>query len=123
MKLLEIQTIRQYKGQPVTLIQEKLDGHYIEIYKSNGIKSYPKSRGSDIWPKLAKIKAIRATIEALPDETILQAELHCPGVHATSVPTMLNEGNEKLMLTPFAVPVFKGKSLNDWQYDLMPFDL
>ena len=106
MKLIEFPKFKNYTNQKVNFIQPKLDGHLTKIYKgeSHLWQAYTKNN-KVISDKLISIKHIEAELADLPCNSQIFAELHCPGVHATSVPTMLNEANEDLQLTVFAAPL------------------
>jgi len=109
--LLPKHKVEEYDGQPVSVVQVKFDGYYAEVYKSKdfGIKVYHKKQNRNIWPKLQKIDSIRQSIEQLPNETILRCELHAIGVHATSVPTLTNEADHRLLLSPFKIEWWDGE--------------
>jgi hypothetical protein len=98
------QRIKEYRGEPVKYAQAKLDGHYVEVYKDGGdVIIFGKKREENYWPKLREIRGIADPIMEMHSGTAFQAELHTPGVHATSVPTLLNDADQRLTLTPFAL--------------------
>lgn len=110
---------KEYKDQLIMYIQPKFDGHLIKIYIKHrgtsifyGIRALTKNN-KDATEKLFNIKHIRQEIRCLPNNSQVFAELHCPGVFATSVPTMLNAADEKLQLTAFAAPRLNGKDMSD----------
>ena len=104
MEFLNSLKVTEYKGQPVTVAQEKFDGYYAEVY---AMKDYvvicTKGQKVNLWPKLKKQKAIREQIESLPAGTVLRCELHAFNVPATSVPTLINDADDKLLLSPFTI--------------------
>jgi len=110
MDFLEPIKVKEYDGQPVTIAQVKFDGYYAEVYKSHSIPGQAyictKSQKVNLWPKLQKIPLIKKQVESLPDNTILRCELHAPGLHATSVPTLVNEFDERLLLSPFCIELW-----------------
>jgi len=121
MQDIQLPKFKDYKGQPVNWIQDKLDGHFTKVIRAdfNVLIALTKNE-KDIIQKLLLIKHIRDELEALPKRSCIMAELHCPGRFATDVPTMLNAADEKLMLTVFAVPWWDGISFIDESpnYDL-----
>lgn len=120
MEQIKFPKFKTYTDQKVNYIQPKLDGHLTKIYKhaksfpprSDAIIAYTKN-DKDITEKLLAINHIRKELDGLPCNSQIFAELHCPGVHATSVPTMLNEANKKLQLTVFAAPLLDGKDISN----------
>lgn len=108
MHYITFPKFKSYTGQKVTWFQPKLDGHLTKIYTITPKTMAYTKNDKCITDKLLKINHIAKELEAIPKDSILFAELHCPGVPATSVPTMLNDANEKLMLTFFAVPFLAG---------------
>lgn len=102
--------VEVYRGQKISIAQVKFDGYYTEIYKSKsisgGIVICHKKRIISIWPKLKNIDAIKHSIDNLPYETILRCELHAIGVHATSVPTLTNDADPRLLLSPFQIEMW-----------------
>ncbi len=102
---------KNYKDQRVNFIQPKLDGHLTKIYIDNHTLTAFTKNDKDITDKLLAIDHIKAELDNLPNNSVVFGERHCPGVDATSVPTMMNEADEKLQLTIFAAPL-----LNDLDY-------
>ena len=99
--------VKNYRGEKVRCLQYKADGHYTQVEKRGGVIVKTRTPGIDLWSKLRNT-ALARQWECLPYDTILCGELHCPGVQATSVKTMINEGDPKLQFTPFAMPFFNG---------------
>lgn len=133
MNNIQLPKFKDYKSQRVNFIQPKLDGHftkvkkfYNDLYKietKNGedifyadLYKIETKNGKDITAKLLRIKHIREELDAMPMNSCIMAELHCPGVFATDVPTMLNNADEKLMLTVFAVPWWDNTSHTNYTY-------
>lgn len=108
----ELPKFKDYIDQPVKYIQAKMDGHmyYIRV-DEQGIITCMTKNGKDKTEKLLAIKHIQNEIGSLPYRTELFAELHCHGVLATSVPTMLNDADERLKLSVFAAPMVGGIDL------------
>lgn len=106
---------KNYRGQVIRYLHAKMDGHYVGIRKGvqGQIIGNTRTDGIDEGPRLMEIPHIAELLEKLPNDTDLDCELHCPGVQATSVKTMLIAKDPCLQLTPFAVPVCEGKSLKE----------
>ena len=102
--------VAEYSGQPVTIAQEKFNGYFVEVYKARGpdITVCTKNQADDLWPKLVRHNTICRQLESLPLDTRLRCELHAPGVPATSVPTMLNSADPRLLLSPFQIISWAG---------------
>jgi hypothetical protein len=96
--------------EPIRIIQEKLNGYFVEFTKSAGRITAALKGGRDIWGLLSP--DITGPFSLLPDETILCCELHCQGEKSASVITLLNSGDPRLMLTPFAAFRYNGKAVD-----------
>ena len=112
MEFLDPIKVKEYAGQPVSIAQVKFDGYYAEVYKSRDIDGSvficTKSQKVNLWPKLRKNPAIEQQMKRIPYETILRCELHTPSVPATSVPTMINDADDRLLLSPFCIELWGG---------------
>ena len=112
MDFLDPIKVKEYAGEPVTIAQVKFDGYYAEVYKSRSIPGQvficTKKQEVNLWPKLQENPKIRNQIKRLPHETILRCELHAFGVPATSVPTLTNEFDNRLLLSPFCIELWGG---------------
>jgi ATP-dependent DNA ligase len=124
MQTIEFPKFKNYNGQKVNWFQPKLDGHLTKINTTNypDIYCYTKNN-KNITEKLLKIKHIRKEILNIPKNSIAFAELHCPGVPATSVPTLLNNADERLLLTFFAAPLWDNKNFCNDDLDNVLFNL
>lgn len=109
MKIIKFPKFKDYKNQVVRYLQPKLDGILTKIYKdkSDGLSIFTKN-DKDITTKVMSINHIKEVIDILPWGSTLFGELHCPGVPATSIVTMLNDANQRLRLTVFAAPMLGG---------------
>jgi ATP-dependent DNA ligase len=97
----------------IRYLQQKLDGHRVRIEKhADGSRRAITRVGTDIWAKIAAFPEWAAAIDALPLRTAIDAEIHAPGVHATSVKTMLNDVDPRLTLTGFALLWFDGEEVD-----------
>lgn len=106
--MIEFPEFKDYVDQKVKSIQRKLDGHLTKIHVDGStIKAYSKN-DKDITEKLLKVTHIREELMGLPSNSQIFGELHCPGVLASSIPTLLNNADERLMFTAFAAPVVRG---------------
>ena len=111
---MKIPKFKDYTNQPVKYIQAKMDGHmYYVTVNQRGVITCLTKNGKDKTDKLMAIDHISEELYALPPSTELMAELHCPGEFATSVPTMLNNADERLQLSVFACPTLCGIDLSD----------
>ena len=114
MKQIQFSKFKDYTNQKVNFIQPKLDGHLTKIRKTiiGDIYAWTKN-DNEITNKLLAIKHIAAELNYLPNDSIIFAELHCPGVAATSIPTLLNDADERLQLTVFAAPLFNSEGCSN----------
>lgn len=114
MEKIAFPKFKFYTNQPVRYIQAKLDGHLTKIYKDENhcVTAYTKN-DKDITDKLWSIFYIRGILATMPAESTIFAELHCPEAFATDVPTMLNNGDDRLRLTAFAAPMIAGAKILD----------
>jgi ATP-dependent DNA ligase len=104
---------KDYIGQPVNWIQPKLDGHYTKVVvNAEGIITATSKKPIDITDKLLEIEHINLELQTIPINSTILCELHCPEEDATSVPTLLNEADERLLLTVFAVPYWDGRDFS-----------
>lgn len=109
---MKLPKFKNYTGQPVKYIQPKMDGHMMHVtidFKGN-ITVLSKN-DKDKTKKLLNIKHISKQLCSLPKNTELFAELHCPDVYSTDIPTLLNNASPLLQLSVFACPLFDGKDL------------
>jgi hypothetical protein len=104
--------IRNYDGEPIRFVQDKMDGFYCEVYKCAelGTMAFLRSRKENVASLLPPLPHI-------PNDSILLGELHCPGVPATSVITMMQEHSPKLCFSPFAVPMWCGYDCSTIDYN------
>lgn len=100
----------------VNMAQLKMNGLRLLVTKTHPvgsmgvheIEAVTREGKTDFWPDLQKIESIRERVEALPVNTALDCEIHVPGVPETSMKTLLKAGDQRLTLSPFAVPYFDG---------------
>lgn len=109
---MQLPKFKDYKNQLVKYISPKMDGHmhYIRVDEFGGISCITKN-GKDRTGKILNIPHLKSKLINLPPNTELMAEFHCPGVPATSVPTMINNGDERLQISVFAAPLLDGEDL------------
>lgn len=114
MNIIEFPEFKDYTDQVVHYLQPKLDGHLRKIFIDNvGRIQILTKNDKDNTAKLLKIKHIAKELRGLPWSTTLFGEVHSPGVFASSVPTLVNNADEKLRLTVFAAPWLGGKDMSD----------
>ncbi len=115
---MKIPKFKDYTNQPVKYIQAKMDGHmyYVTVGQLGTITCLTKN-GKDKTDKLLAIGHIWEELSNLPCSTEFMAELHCPGGFATSIPTMLNNADERLQLSVFACPTLGGHDLTNEPLD------
>lgn len=124
MQSIEFPKFKTYTNQKVNWYQPKLDGHLTKVHiDDTGFITCLTKNDKDITGKLLSINHIAKELKAIPKNSILFAELHSPGIPATSVPTLLNEASEKLMLTFFAAPLLNNKNLCGSSIDNVMFEL
>ena len=115
---MKLPKFKDYKDQPVKYIQVKRNGHMYYVTRGqSGIIFCTTKNGKDKTNKMMAINHIWEELKGLPYRTELMAELHCPGEFATSVPTMLNNADERLQLSVFACPTLGGHDLMDEPLD------
>lgn len=114
MILLQPEKVKEYKDQPVCIMQEKLNGYYTEVYKHEDgkVEIFQKSKKVNFWEKLQKIQHISDTIESLPNGTLVKCELYSPKYKPTSVPTLINDASPELLLAGLEISIYNGKVPN-----------
>lgn len=98
--------VKTYKDQPVQLIQEKADGMCIHVEKTADRQIIVSTRTPGTTLDLPAHLFRHA-----PPMTKFLAELHMPGLPATSVVTKRIEDPDSLTITPFAVLQFGGEEM------------
>lgn len=111
MQLQEAVKIKEYKFEPVTIMQEKLNGYYTEVYvhEDGSVQIFQKNKKVDYWPKLQLINHIKETILSLPPGTFVKCELFSKAHKPTSVPTLINSASEDLLLAGLEIPLYGGE--------------
>jgi len=114
MNLLPLPKFHHYHGQIVKYVQHKLNGHYIQVYRGqkDDIQIYTKIQTENIWPKLRCCKTLEKSLLSLPAGTIFEAELYAEGIFATSIPTLLNDGDNRLLIGPFCLHTYCGEDVS-----------
>lgn len=115
MQTISLPKFKDFTDQVVRYLQVKSDGYQTKIYKDKAIKVFTKN-DKDITEKVMAIKHIAKALNALPEQSQLYGELHSPGIAATSVVTMINDGDERLRLTIFAAPLLHDMNLCSTDY-------
>ena len=116
MNFFDRPKIRNYDGEPIRFVQDKMDGFYCEVYCSAefGTMAFLRSRKENITSLLPWLPYI-------PNESIVLGELHCQGTPATSVITMLQERSSQLQFSAFAVPIWNGQDCFGKDFDYNDF--
>ncbi len=111
---MQLPKFKDYKNQPVRYISPKMDGHmhYIRVSALGAISCITKN-GKDRTDKIIGIPHLASKLVNIPPNSELMAEFHCPGVPATSVPTMINDADERLQISVFAAPLLGGEDLRN----------
>jgi len=118
--MFKLPKFKDYIDQPVKYIQAKMDGHMMHvIVNKDGNITVSSKNDKDKTDKILTINHISKELYRLPCVTEIFAELHCPGVFATSVPTMLNGADERLQLSVFACPILGRLDLTAEPLDLV----
>lgn len=112
MKAANFMKFKDYAGQKVRTLQAKLDGYLAKIIIDEAIHIFTKN-DKDITEKVLRIDKIRNALLNVPKNSQLFGELHCPGIPATSVVTMINDADPKLRLTVFAAPYINDQYMYD----------
>lgn len=100
-----IPSFHNYNYQPIQYVQRKMNGHFVRInFCRESLWAMSKNGEPITLPDHIR----QYFRDHLPQRSIVLGELHCPGIPETSVPTMLNNNDEALQLSLFAVPVFDG---------------
>jgi hypothetical protein len=89
----------------------------VKIVKGNNKTDVLTKNDKNIIGKIINIPHFAKMTWDLPNHTILFGELYCPGVKATSVPTLLNDCSDKLIITVFAAPLFATENLVNTNLD------
>lgn len=118
MFIIDFPKFKRYSGQDVSWLQIKCDGHLAKIHKGKTATIFSKN-DKDLTNKAMSCKQVRQILDKLPMHTIAFGELWHPDYHATSVPTMLNDGDDELKLTIFAAPLFATRNLFNKPLDLV----
>jgi ATP-dependent DNA ligase len=115
-KLSDILRPSDYRpGHQFKFIQPKHDGVRLVVFKGEdgAVRMNTRDGKSDFWSYLEKIPAVMEAVSYLPRSTVLDCELHCPGVQATSIITMVKASDPRLRIEAFAVPWFNGVDQRD----------
>jgi ATP-dependent DNA ligase len=114
MSTIEFPSFKNYTDQVVHYLQPKFDGHLRKVFIDNvGRIQILTKNDKDNTAKLLKIKHIAKELFGLPWSTALFGEIHSPGILASSIPTLVNNADEKLILTVFAAPRLGGKDMSN----------
>lgn len=103
---------KAWTGQPFVVAEAKFDGHrYTLVKDERGVCSaLPRKYWFDRWDDVAHIEVARL-FATMPNATVIDCELHAIGIKASSVVTLLKDRDPRLVLQPFAMPVYGGVNL------------
>lgn len=104
---------KEWRGQPVRWIEEKLDGWRVMILRHHNLIEAFGRKPIDLWPKLRRNEEFRRLIEDLPHETAVEGEVICYG-NATEVPTAINDGT--FQFVAFATARWGGKRVDSFVF-------
>lgn len=97
--------------------QVKLNGLRVMVRKFQGFVDIRTREGkTDFWLHLCDVDEIRDKIASLPKDTVLDCELHVPGLPETSIKTLVANRDPRLQLSPFAMPFLHGEDLRGADY-------
>lgn len=99
---MDFPKVKTWAGQPVQYIQDKLDGFALVVKDG---RATTRKKGVDHWPKLPD--HLQTIFNTLPRNTIIMGELYWSGP-ATSIPTLLNDRDDRLKFSAFAMPMLGG---------------
>ena len=104
------------------LAEQKLDGWRLTLVKESGrVRMVGRRAAADLWPAVRLHPRIRDLVEAVPDDTVLDGELHSPGERSAQVPMQLNKPlADKLRFTPFAAPWVGGTDMREVAVERVP---
>lgn len=110
--------VENYNGQDVNWWQEKMNGHRVKITRQNDgtFLCETKTKGVDIADAIMKHPCSGVLYE-MPTSSIIDCELHAPGINATNVKPMLANMDKRLVLSAFAVYAWDGEMTVDWTFD------
>lgn len=117
---MNLPKFEDYDNQVVQYISPKMDGHMCHVYvdERGNVRCMSKN-GKDMTEKVMNVKHIKDELHRLPYSSELFTELHHPEVLATSVPTMLIEGDKRCRMSVFAAPVLDGYDLHDTSFNVV----
>jgi ATP-dependent DNA ligase len=109
---MNLPKFEDYKNQVMQYVSPKMDGHMCHVYidERGNVRCMSKNN-KDMTDKVMNVKHIKDELHRLPYSSELFAELHHPEVPATSVPTMLIEGDKRCRLSIFAAPILDGTDM------------
>lgn len=104
-------------GTLFKFLQVKEDGLRVLVTKDeDGIRAETRAGKTDFWDKLKHVKEIARLIANIPLGTSLDCELFAKGVQATDIKTLINNADERLILSPFAMPFYGYVDFRDKGY-------
>ena len=93
--------MKTYNGEPRKYCQVKLDGHWLEVKKQDGLVTCTTRRPTVLdlrWcPWMINV------MSRVPDDTVLHGELWTPGKPASYVKTAIAQKDTALQFSPYAI--------------------
>lgn len=100
---------KDYKpGVVVHYAQVKADGLRLMVDTGNRV-ALTREGKTDFWDAITGIQHMVECLRRVPTGTVLDGELHVPGVQATDIKTLAIERDPRLRFTPFAMPIYAGQ--------------
>ena len=110
---------KPWKGESFKWIEPKFDGHRMTIIKTDKkIFAIGRKIRLCIWDRIQNYEPLKLATDLLPDFTVVDGELWCPGKPSSHVPTALNDSTG-YVFTAFALPWFAGvrqRGSNKWSH-------
>ncbi len=102
---------RAYDGECWVRAEVKMDGWRLGVCIENGVPVFfgRKPRDLDLH-----VFDCMDQFRGLPEDTIIDCELHIPGKNSTEVPRAIKDENMDLQCTPFAIYRWGHEYIEDW---------
>ena len=97
-----------WKGQRVTVAEEKKNGVNCTIWRNQGgARAIGRKHYIDLWPRMERNAELQASVYDLPMDTVVNGELWVPGGKSADVVGALNAG-KGFMFTAHTMPFWHG---------------
>ena len=113
---------KNWRGKAHTHLQVKLDGWRLTLFKGEHVVAFGREVRLDLehltrFPRLLEAPAVKTFMQYAPARSSLDCEMWVPGHRASAVPTALRDRSYDLHVSPFAVPWWDGRDLEDVSFD------